>query len=87
MTSIPEWRRAQDAAKNPPYYTKGIEPWNYIASHKLGYMEGNVIKYVTRWQHKNGLEDLYKAREYLNKLIEDTESRTLLTSTEIIADD
>ncbi|MNU03291.1 hypothetical protein D3C72_2472560 [compost metagenome] len=38
-------------------------------------MEGNVIKYVTRWRKKNGLEDLKKAKHYLELLME-LESRT-----------
>jgi glutamate mutase epsilon subunit len=35
----------------------------------IGFCEGNVIKYVTRWRKKNGLEDLYKAKTYLDRLI------------------
>jgi hypothetical protein len=31
---------------------------------------GNIIKYVARYKHKNGVEDLEKARWYLNKLID-----------------
>jgi hypothetical protein len=87
MTSITEWHEMQKKANSPAYYTRGIETWEYINSHKLGYMEGNIIKYVTRYQHKNGLEDLYKARNYLNKLIEYKEKTIPFTSTEVIADD
>jgi len=42
----------------------------YIASNQLGYLEGNVVKYVSRWKDKGGLEDLKKAQHYLTKLIE-----------------
>lgn len=35
-----------------------------------GFLAGNVIKYVWRYQHKNGLDDLYKAQTYLGWLIE-----------------
>ena len=49
---------------------KDIQPWDYIAANKLGYFEGNVVKYVSRWKSKGGLEDLKKARHYLDKLIE-----------------
>lgn len=56
---------------HPEHYTRGIECWDYIASHKLGFLEGNVIKYVTRYQLKNGLEDLLKARQYLERLIKE----------------
>ena len=52
------------------YKDKAIQPWDFIASNKLGYLEGNIIKYVSRWQEKGGIEDLRKARHYLDKLIE-----------------
>ena len=52
------------------YKDKDIQPWDYIAANKLGYFEGNVVKYVSRWKSKGGLEDLKKARHYLDKLIE-----------------
>lgn len=47
-----------------------IQTWDYIIANKIGYMEGNVIKYVSRWKDKGGIEDLKKARHYLDKLIE-----------------
>lgn len=52
------------------YKNKTIQPWDYIASNGLGYFEGNVVKYVSRWRDKGGLQDLEKARHYLDKLIE-----------------
>ena len=52
------------------YKSKAIQPWDYIASNQLGYLEGNVVKYVSRWKDKGGLEDLKKAQHYLAKLIE-----------------
>ena len=52
------------------YKDMPMQPWDYIISNKLGYLEGNIVKYVTRWQSKNGIEDLRKARHYLDKLIE-----------------
>lgn len=52
------------------HYDLAIQPWDYIAANQIGFFEGNVIKYVTRWKEKNGLEDLRKARHYLDKLIE-----------------
>ena len=56
------------------HYQKGeIQPWDFILSQKMGFLEGNVIKYVTRYRHKNGIEDLKKARHYLDKLIETVE--------------
>lgn len=52
-----------------------IQPWDYIIHNELGYLEGNVIKYVSRWDKKAGIEDLLKARHYLDKLIEQAEPR------------
>ena len=52
------------------HYQKPIQPWDYITLNRLGYLEGNIIKYVTRYKEKNGLQDLYKAKHYLEKLIE-----------------
>jgi hypothetical protein len=60
---------------HPKHYNQGIEMWDYAASHNLDFFEGNIVKYVTRWKHKNGLQDLYKAKMYLDKLIELEESK------------
>lgn len=53
------------------YKNKGIQPIEYIMSNGLGFCEGNVIKYVSRWRDKNGLDDLLKAKHYLEFLIEE----------------
>ena len=55
------------------YAVKAIQPWDYIIDNNLGYLEGNVVKYVSRWKDKGGIEDLKKAQHYLQKLIEVTE--------------
>jgi hypothetical protein len=55
------------------YAVKAIQPWDYIIANDLGYLEGNVVKYVSRWKDKGGIEDLKKAQHYLQKLIEVTE--------------
>lgn len=47
-----------------------IEPVEYIVANNIGFCEGNIIKYVTRHKEKNGLQDLLKARHYINILIE-----------------
>lgn len=52
------------------YRTKPIQPWDYIAANNIGFFEGNIIRYVSRWREKNGVEDLRKARHYIDKLIE-----------------
>jgi hypothetical protein len=52
------------------HYQLPIQPIEYIYKNKLGYMEGNVIKYVTRHADKGGAEDLRKAIHYLEMLLE-----------------
>lgn len=52
------------------YKDKAIQPLEYIHANKLGFCEGNVIKYVTRWKDKNGIADLEKAKHYIELLIE-----------------
>ncbi|MCO7175537.1 DUF3310 domain-containing protein [Sporolactobacillus kofuensis] len=70
---------ASDESKDstsPSYYKHGgIETWDYIIAKGLNYLEGNIVKYVTRWHDKNGVEDLKKARVYLDKLIEEAEKK------------
>jgi hypothetical protein len=56
------------------YNIKAIQPVQYILENGLGFCEGNVIKYVTRWQDKGGIADLRKAIHYLELLIEHKES-------------
>ena len=55
---------------NPDYYTKGIEVTKFILSWNMNFCEGNIIKYIVRYKNKNGLEDLKKARKYLDLLIQ-----------------
>ena len=53
------------------HYSKlAIQPVEYINKNNLSYLQGNVIKYVTRYKDKNGLQDLQKARHYIEMLIE-----------------
>jgi len=47
-----------------------IQPIQYILENKLGYCEGNIIKYITRWKDKNGIEDLRKIIQYAEFLID-----------------
>lgn len=46
----------------------GIQHWDLIDDHGVGYLEGCASKYVTRWRSKNGLQDLEKCEHYLQKL-------------------
>lgn len=61
----------EDQVGGTHYATKNIQPIDYILQNDLGYCEGNVIKYVSRWKEKGGVEDLRKAIHYLEFLIED----------------
>ena len=62
------------ADKPPAHYDVGIEPVKYITSHGLGFLEGNIIKYITRYKMKgNPVEDLHKARVYIDLLLKQYE--------------
>lgn len=67
-----------DKVNNPAHYTAGgIETLDYIKAKVKDYPSyavGNILKYVSRYEHKNGIEDLKKAQFYLNDLIEWMES-------------
>lgn len=69
-----------DPVKKPKHYNIGnIETITYIkdklnAEEFKGYIKGNVLKYVSREAHKNGLEDLQKAKWYLDYLLKETEN-------------
>lgn len=56
---------------NPDYYKDLIpEPIDVILNWELGPCEANVVKYIARYKNKNGIEDLKKAKWYIEKLIE-----------------
>ena len=52
------------------YKDMPIQPAEFIHANALGYFEGNVVKYISRWRKKNGLQDLEKAKHYIDLLIE-----------------
>lgn len=53
------------------HYTDcAIQPIEYIWANHLGFSEGNVIKYITRWRSKGGIKDLEKAKHHIALLIE-----------------
>ena len=47
-----------------------IDVIDFCQANNLDFMQGNVIKYVFRYKNKNGLEDLEKAKEYIDRMIE-----------------
>lgn len=79
-----DWSKDQQASvqsdmvNNPPHYNQsGIECIDAIAAATGEgyeyYLQGNILKYLWRYRYKNGVEDLKKARFYLERLIEETE--------------
>jgi hypothetical protein len=69
--------------ESPPHYkNQKIQPIQYLnvsmpEQQFIGFLRGNVIKYVSRYDKKNGLDDLKKARIYLDWLIEFTETNDI----------
>lgn len=61
---------ANDRQVGGTHYKGKLEPWDAIELWELGFLDGNIIKYVARWKRKDGIKDLEKARHYLDKLIE-----------------
>ena len=65
---------------NPDHYkVGGIETWDYIKAkfsptQLAGFALGNVMKYISRADHKNKIEDLKKAKWYLDKIIKEIEN-------------
>ena len=57
-------------SQTPKHYDFQIQPVEYILRNGLGFCEGNVVKYISRWKMKNGKEDLLKARHYIDILLE-----------------
>jgi hypothetical protein len=69
-------KQTMDMVNNPPHYNKaGIETIQAIKA-MLGegfkyYLQGNIMKYIWRYEYKDGVQDLEKAQWYLDELIED----------------
>ena len=70
-----EWDRAFKSSLDKQiggshYKDNKIQPIEYIVANGLGFCEGNVVKYITRWQHKGGIEDIDKVIHYCELLKE-----------------
>ena len=52
------------------YKNQKIQPIEYILENKLPFIEGNIVKYITRWREKGGIEDLKKVKHYVEILME-----------------
>ena len=62
------------------YASKAVQPWDAMQAWMsreefAGYLRGNVIKYMARCNDKGGIEDVRKARHYIDKLIEVLEQK------------
>ena len=67
MVGLPD----KDSPTSPGHYKNGsIQPIEYILANDLGFCEGNVVKYITRWQYADGVTDLKKAKQYIQFLID-----------------
>jgi len=58
-----------DTTEQDHYTACAIQPIEFIVANSMDFLEGNIVKYVARYKRKNGLEDLAKARHYLDMLI------------------
>ena len=56
------------------YKNYKIQPVEFIIKNNIGFVEGNIIKYVLRFKEKGGAEDLQKAKHYIELLIDSTKS-------------
>lgn len=71
----------KETVDHPAHYNQGqIEVITVIEDWKLGFHEGNALKYLARWKQKGGGEDLKKARWYLDRLIRAMERRSMAES-------
>ena len=57
------------------YKNYKIQPVEFIIKNNIGFVEGNIIKYVLRFKDKGGVQDLEKAKHYIELLIDSTKSR------------
>lgn len=70
---LPVWKdkgAALEKQEGGSHYDLPIQPLEYIHANKLGYIEGNIIKYATRHRKKNGAEDIKKIIHYCELLLE-----------------
>ena len=63
--------KEKDNIKPDHYGSSGIDVISFCQANNLDFMQGNVIKYITRYRKKNGLEDVRKAVEYINRILAD----------------
>ena len=63
--------RADDIQAGGSHYKDmAIQPAEFIYKNNMDFLSGNVVKYISRWKNKNGIEDLKKAKHYIDLIIE-----------------
>ena len=73
FTTVPSSKETASSSTSPAHYSRfPIQPLDFIIANGLNFLVGNVIKYVCRYDAKNGVEDLEKAKTYLERLIKET---------------
>lgn len=55
------------------YKLMKIQPTEYILANNMGFCEGNIVKYISRYKNKNGIEDLKKVKHYIDILLQHAE--------------
>ncbi len=55
--------------KTPPHYNQAVQPIEYIMANDLGFCEGSIVKYITRYEQKGGVADLKKIIHFCEFLI------------------
>lgn len=66
---------ANDRQVGGKHYRSSTQHWDYVWENGLDYFQGQITKYVSRWRDKDGVQDLHKARHFLDKYIELVEGR------------
>tara|TARA_B100000497_G_C7364618_1_gene235849 strand:+ start:252 stop:575 length:324 start_codon:yes stop_codon:yes gene_type:complete len=70
---------------SPNHYQQGsIEVWDFIVDQQLGYLEGNIVKYISRAGKKDNesrLDDLLKAQAYIHKAVSTELTNVILPNT------
>ena len=57
------------------YENYKIQPVEFIIKNNIGFVEGNIIKYILRFKEKGGVQDLLKAKHYIELLIDSSKGK------------
>lgn len=82
QVNIPFATKDKNAIQSPKHY-QDTKLMDLLMEKEVPFAEGNIMKYVFRWKEKDGLKDLYKARDYLNALITHAELNIHFTPTNL----